>query len=65
MKFWGGSFVTNAQGRLLYLAPHDHEDVKVIEVDLSESDFSGSIGRSYAIAESKPMRRSRSDFFLR
>lgn len=39
MKFWGGSFVTNAQGKLLYLASHDKEEVEVTEVDLSETDF--------------------------
>ncbi|HWK99917.1 MAG TPA: carbon-nitrogen hydrolase [Parapedobacter sp.] len=39
MKFWGGSFVTNAQGRLLYLASHDTEETVVTEVDLSQSDY--------------------------
>ncbi|MFB2119756.1 carbon-nitrogen hydrolase [Parapedobacter sp. 2B3] len=39
MKFWGGSFVTNAQGKLLYLASHDAEETQVTEVDLSQSDY--------------------------
>ncbi|HWK59734.1 MAG TPA: carbon-nitrogen hydrolase [Parapedobacter sp.] len=39
MKFWGGSFVTNAQGKLLYLASHDVEETQVTEVDLSQSDY--------------------------
>jgi len=39
MKFWGGSFVTNAQGRLLYLASHDAEETEVTDVDLSQSDY--------------------------
>ncbi len=39
MKFWGGSFITNAQGKLLYLASHDSEETEVTEVDLSQSDY--------------------------
>lgn len=39
MKFWGGSFVTNAQGRLLYLASHDQEETAVTDVDLKQSDY--------------------------
>ncbi len=38
MKFWGGSFVSNPFGRLLYLAPHDKEEVGVVELDLDKSD---------------------------
>lgn len=38
MKFWGGTFVANPFGRLLYKASHDQEEVNVIEVDLNESD---------------------------
>ncbi|GAA4447702.1 carbon-nitrogen hydrolase [Nibrella saemangeumensis] len=37
-QFWGGSFVANPFGSLLYLAPHDHEVVHVQEVDLALSD---------------------------
>ena len=39
MKFWGGSFVANAQGKLLYLASHDKEEVVVTELDLSQTDY--------------------------
>lgn len=38
MKFWGGSFVANGQGRVLYQASHDLEETEVVEVDLSETD---------------------------
>lgn len=38
MKFWGGSFVANPFGRLLYLASHDKEEVHVAEIDLQETD---------------------------
>jgi N-carbamoylputrescine amidase len=37
-KFWGGSFVTNPFGSLLYLAPHDEEIVHVQEIDLALSE---------------------------
>ncbi|GAB3754544.1 carbon-nitrogen hydrolase [Spirosoma pomorum] len=37
-KFWGGSFVTNPFGSLLYLAPHDEEIVHVQEIDLGLSE---------------------------
>ncbi len=39
MKFWGGSFVANPFGKILYQAPHDKEVVQVIETDLALSDF--------------------------
>ena len=38
MKFWGGSFVANPFGKLLYLAPHHKEDVHVVELDLEKSE---------------------------
>lgn len=38
MKFWGGSFVSNPFGSLLYLASHDDEEVHVQEIDLDLSD---------------------------
>lgn len=38
MKFWGGSFVANGQGKLLYLASHDQEETKVVEVNLKQSN---------------------------
>lgn len=39
MKFWGGSFVSNPFGTLIYQASHEQEDVHVVETDLSLSDF--------------------------
>jgi len=39
MKFWGGSFVSNPFGTVLYKAPHDREDIHVVEIDLKLSDF--------------------------
>jgi N-carbamoylputrescine amidase len=39
MQFWGGSFVSNAQGRLLYQAPHLTEEVHVQEIDMAQSDY--------------------------
>jgi N-carbamoylputrescine amidase len=39
MKFWGGSFVSNPFGTVLYQAPHDQETIHVVEIDLSLSDF--------------------------
>jgi len=39
MKFWGGSFVANGQGKILYLASHDQEETSVVEVNLNEADY--------------------------
>ena len=38
MKFWGGSFVSNPFGTILYKASHDQEEIKVLELDLSKTD---------------------------
>jgi N-carbamoylputrescine amidase len=38
MKFWGGSFVANPLGSLLFEASHDQEQVEVVEVDLANTD---------------------------
>lgn len=38
MRFWGGSFVTNAFGRVVYQAPHDQETLQVVEISLEGSD---------------------------
>jgi len=38
MKFWGGSFIANPLGTLLYKASHDAEEVNVLEVDLVKTD---------------------------
>ncbi len=37
-RFWGGSFVANPFGSLLYLAPHDAEVTHVQEIDLAQSE---------------------------
>lgn len=39
MKFWGGSFAADPFGNVIYQAPHDREDVAVIELDMSKMDF--------------------------
>jgi len=38
MQFWGGSFVANPFGRVLYQAPHLEEEIHVEVLDLSASD---------------------------
>lgn len=38
MKFWGGSFVTNAFGRVLYQSNHTDEEINVHELDMHNSD---------------------------
>lgn len=38
MNFWGGSFVTNAFGKVIYQAPHDQEILQVVEISLEGSD---------------------------
>ena len=38
MKFWGGSFVANPFGTILYQASHDTEEVHVQELDLGKTD---------------------------
>ena len=38
MKFWGGSFVSNPFGTLLYKASHDAEEVAVVEIDTNKTD---------------------------
>jgi len=39
MKFWGGSFVSNPFGNLLYKASHDQEETAVIEIDTDKTDI--------------------------
>lgn len=39
MLFWGGSFVANAYGKILYQASHDREEVHVQTIDLDQSDY--------------------------
>lgn len=38
MKFWGGSFVANPFGRILYQAPFEREEVGVTAIDLNATD---------------------------
>lgn len=38
MQFWGGSFVANPFGKLLYKAPHEKEEVHVEELNLDKTD---------------------------
>jgi N-carbamoylputrescine amidase len=38
MKFWGGSFISNPFGRILYQAGHEKEEVVVQELDTSKTD---------------------------
>jgi len=38
MQFWGGSFVSNPFGRLLYKASHDKEEIHVEEINVSKTD---------------------------
>ena len=38
MQFWGGSFITNAFGRVIYQAPHYDEATHVSTLDLDETD---------------------------
>lgn len=39
MKFWGGSFIANPFGSILYQASHDNEEVHVHELDLGKTDI--------------------------
>ncbi len=38
IHFWGGSFVADTLGEVIYQASHDKEDVAVCEIDLAKSD---------------------------
>jgi len=38
MKFWGGSFVSNPFGNLIYKASHDDEEVFVVDIDTAKTD---------------------------
>ncbi len=39
MRFWGGSFISNPFGSILYKASHDTEEVAVRKLDLSAINF--------------------------
>lgn len=38
MKFWGGSFVSNPFGTILYKASHEEEETTVVEIDTAKTD---------------------------
>ena len=38
MKFWGGSFIANPFGTIIYQASHDQEEVVVQEIDTDKTD---------------------------
>lgn len=38
MKFWGGSFIANPFGTVLYQASHDLEEIVVVPVDTNKTD---------------------------
>lgn len=38
MKFWGGSFVSNPFGNLIYKASHEEEEVFVVDIDTKKTD---------------------------
>ncbi|HTJ12684.1 MAG TPA: carbon-nitrogen hydrolase [Dinghuibacter sp.] len=38
MKFWGGSFVSNPFGSILYQASHDKEETAIVTIDTAETD---------------------------
>ena len=42
-KFWGGSFVSNPFGTILYQASHDKEEILVQEIDLEKNEYYRSI----------------------
>lgn len=39
VRFWGGSFIANPFGALVYKASHEDEETVVTEVDLNQSDY--------------------------
>ena len=38
MKFWGGSFIANPFGSIIYMASHEKEEVHVEELDLDKTE---------------------------
>src|ERR1700753_105134 len=39
MLFWGGSFVSNPFGRVLYQASHEKEEIHVEEINLNRTEY--------------------------
>ncbi len=38
-QFWGGSFVSNAFGRVIFQASHDQEEVAIVAIDVESSEY--------------------------
>jgi N-carbamoylputrescine amidase len=38
MQFWGGSFVSNPFGKLIFKASHEAEEVFVVDIDVEKTD---------------------------
>ena len=38
-QFWGGSFVSNAFGRVIFQASHDQEEVAIVDLDVDSSEY--------------------------
>jgi N-carbamoylputrescine amidase len=38
-QFWGGSFVSNPFGSVIYLASHNNEENAVVEIDLDKTEY--------------------------
>ena len=38
IQFWGSSFVAGPQGELIYRAPSDNEDCRIIDIDMERSE---------------------------
>ncbi len=39
LKFWGGSFVSNPFGKVIFQGDHQEEQVTVVDLDLSKTDY--------------------------
>ena len=39
LKFWGGSFVSNPFGKVIFQGDHHEEQVTVVDLDLSKTDY--------------------------
>jgi N-carbamoylputrescine amidase len=39
VKFWGGSFIANPFGTVLYQASHDDEEIIIQDIDLQKTDY--------------------------
>lgn len=39
LKFWGGSFVSNPFGKVIFQGDHNEEQISVVELDLDKTDY--------------------------